>query len=85
MRNPSAVSDAPHSEYAGRLGAALRVRYSGLKGAAPGEAIMPIQSCWGQERSSGNSYWSRQERVEDWFGESLRVVGTGFWAEVENG
>ena len=24
-----------------------RVRYSGLKEAAPGEAIMPIQSCWG--------------------------------------
>jgi hypothetical protein len=24
-----------------------RVRYSGLKGAARGEAIMPIQSCWG--------------------------------------
>ena len=23
------------------------------------------------ERSSRNSYWSRQERVEDWFGESL--------------
>ena len=32
-----------------------------------------------------NSYWSRQERVEDWLGESLRVVGTGFWAEVGNG
>jgi len=34
--NPSAVSDAPHSECAGRLGAAGRVRYSGLKGAALG-------------------------------------------------
>ena len=34
-RYPSAVSDAPRSEYAGRLGAAGRVRYSGLKGAAP--------------------------------------------------
>jgi hypothetical protein len=33
----------------------------------------------------GNSYWSRQERGEDWFGESLRVVGTGFWLEVGNG
>ena len=28
-------------------GPAGRVRYSGLKGAARGEAIMPIQSCWG--------------------------------------
>jgi hypothetical protein len=33
----------------------------------------------------GNSYWSRQERGEDWLGESLRVVGTGFWVEVGNG
>ena len=33
----------------------------------------------------GNSYWSRQERGEDWLGESLRVVGTGFWAEGGNG
>ena len=31
------------------------------------------------------SYWSRQERGEDWLGESLRVVGTGFWVEVGNG
>src|ERR1019366_1709830 len=36
-----------HSECAGGVGAARRVRYSGLKEAAPGEAIMPIQSCWG--------------------------------------
>src|SRR5271157_3698865 len=35
--NASAVSDAPHSQCAGRLGAAGRVRYSGLKGAARGE------------------------------------------------
>src|SRR5271165_4266805 len=34
--NPGAVSVAPDSECAGRLGAAGRVRYSGLKGAAPG-------------------------------------------------
>ena len=33
----------------------------------------------------GNSYWSRQERGEDWLGESLRVVGTGFWVELGNG
>jgi hypothetical protein len=33
----------------------------------------------------GNSYWSRQERGEDWLGESLRVGGTGFWVEVGNG
>ena len=46
---------------------------------------MPIQSCWGYERGLGNSYWRRQERGEDWLGESLRVVGTGFWAEVGNG
>ena len=32
-----------------------------------------------------NSYWSRQERGEDWLGESLRVVGTGFWVEVGKG
>ena len=36
-----------HSQCADRVGAAGRVRYSGLKEAAPGEAIMPIQSCWG--------------------------------------
>jgi SAM-dependent methyltransferase len=36
-----------HSQCTGRFGAAGRVRYSGLKEAAPGEAIMPIQSCWG--------------------------------------
>ena len=33
----------------------------------------------------GNSYWSRQERGEDWLGESLRVVGTGSWVEVGSG
>src|ERR1019366_2458536 len=31
-----------HSECAGGVGAARRVRYSGLKEAAPGEAIMPV-------------------------------------------
>jgi len=36
-----------HSECAGGVGAARRVRYSGLKEASPGEAIMPIQSRWG--------------------------------------
>ena len=46
--NLSAVSDAPHGKGAGEPRKfAGRVRYSGLKGAARGEAIMPIQSCWG--------------------------------------
>ena len=47
-RNPSAVSDAPDGKGAGEPGrSGGRVRYSGLKGAALGEAIMPIQSWWG--------------------------------------
>ena len=66
-----------HSQCAGRVGGAGRVRYIGLKGAARGEAIMPIQSGWGEERSLGNSYWSWQDRGEDWFDESLGVPGAG--------
>jgi hypothetical protein len=35
------------SQCVDRVGAAGRVRYSGLKEAAPGEAIMRMQWCWG--------------------------------------
>ena len=37
----------PHSECVGRPLLRGRVRYSRLKGAAPGEAPMQIQWCWG--------------------------------------
>jgi hypothetical protein len=53
--NASAVSDAPHGKKAGRFGDVVRgrVRYSCLKEAARGEAIMQIEWCWGDEKGFG--------------------------------
>ncbi len=53
-RNASAVSDAP--DYRTQVGTprcAGRVRYSCLKEAARGEALMQIQWCWGGKKSIG--------------------------------
>src|SRR6266516_986582 len=45
-----------------------RVRYSCLKEAARGEAVMQIQWCRLDEKGIGEKSWSEQEGRQDWFG-----------------
>src|SRR5271157_446267 len=49
-------------------GPAGRVRYSGLKGAARGEALCKFNGPGGCERGSGNSYWSWKQQRQNCFG-----------------
>src|SRR5580704_14755394 len=58
----SAVSDAPHSQRAvGSGSCAGRVRYSCLKEAARGKALMQIEWCWGDEKGFGNKDRSKKK------------------------
>ena len=61
-RNASAVSDAAHSQRAvGSGSCAGRVRYSCLKEAAGGKALMQIQWCWGDAKGFGNKDRSKKK------------------------